>query len=192
MPLPLSSLSRVCRSVADFVGTELEASTHSVRVLLGSPAEAAKDAETEHRVNLFFYLVEPSGFTFGLDPGESWLLRLHCLITPFGAAESPVSAGENDLRLLGEILRVFHEKPVLPALDLGGGTAVRMEAVFEPLSLDHINHLWATQGDVPYRPSVGYEMTLFPVIPKTPRVEAPAVQSVDLSVDAATLAGRVG
>ena len=64
--------------------------------------------------------MEPTGFTFGLDPGESWLLRLHCLITPFGAAESPVSSGENDLRLLGEVLRVFHEKPVLPALDLGG------------------------------------------------------------------------
>jgi hypothetical protein len=181
MPLPLSSLSRVCRYVADFVGTELEASTHSVRVLIGSPAEAAKDAETEHRINLFFYLVEPSGFTFGIDPGEGWLLRLHCLITAFGAAESPVSSGENDLRLLGEVLRVFHERPVLPVLDIDGHT-VRMQVVFEPLTLDRINHLWATQGDVTYRPSVGYEMSLLPVYPRTFAVEAPAVSRVDVSV----------
>jgi hypothetical protein len=181
MPLPLSSLSRVCRSVADFVGTEIEASTHSVRVLIGSPAEAAKDAETEHRINLFFYLVEPNGFLFGEDPGETWLLRMHCLITAFGAAESPVSAGENDLRLLGEVLRVFHERPVLPAVDIDGHT-VRMQVVFEPLTLDRINHLWATQGDVPYRPSVGYEMSLLPVYPRTPAVEAPSVAAIDLTV----------
>jgi hypothetical protein len=188
MPLPLSSLSRVCRSVADFLGTEVEASAHSVRVLIGSPAEAAKDAETEHRINLFFYLVEPNGFVFGADPGETWLLRLHCLITAFGAAESPVSSGENDLRLLGEVLRVFHEKPVLPALDLDGDI-VRMQVLFEPLTLDRINHLWATQGDVTYRPSVGYEMSLLPVYPRTPAVAAAAVSQIDVSVDAAALAG---
>jgi uncharacterized protein DUF4255 len=188
MSLPYSSLSRVCRSVADFVGAELEASVNSVRVLIGSPAEAAKDAETEHRINLFFYRVEPSGFGFGLSPGESWLLRVHCLITAFGAAEGSVSSGENDLRLLGEVIRVFHEKPILPPLDLDGLT-VRMQAVFEPLTLDQINHLWATQGDVTYRPSVAYEMSLLPVIPKVLDVAAPQVSAVDVSVDVATLAG---
>jgi len=183
MPLPLSSLSRVCRYVADFVGSELEASTHSVRVLIGSPAEAAKDAETEHRINLFFYLIEPSGFGLGMAPGETWLLRLHCLVTAFGAAESPVSSGENDLRLLGEVLRAFHEKPVLPPLDIDGLT-VRMQAVFEPLTLDQINHIWSTQGDVTYRPSIGYEMSLLPVVPKMPAVASPLVSAIEVGVHA--------
>ena len=66
MPIPPSSLSRVCRSVADFLSAQVEANLHSVRVLIGGPAEASKEAETEHRLNLFFYLIEPFGF--GPDP----------------------------------------------------------------------------------------------------------------------------
>lgn len=181
MPIPPSSLSRVCRSVADFLSAQVEANLHSVRVLIGGPAEAAKEAETEHRLNLFFYLIEPFGF--GPDPaaGESWLVRLHCLITPFSVAESPVSAGENDLRLLGEVLRAFHESPVLPLLDVDG-RRVRLQAVFSPLTLDQINHLWATQGDVGYRTSLAYELTLVPILPRTPAVDGPRVGSVGLEV----------
>lgn len=181
MPIPPSSLSRVCRSVADFLSAQVEANLHSVRVLIGGPAEAAKEAETEHRLNLFFYLIEPFGF--GPDPaaGESWLVRLHCLITPFSVAESPVSAGENDLRLLGEVLRAFHESPVLPLLDVDG-RKVRLQAVLNPLTLDQINHLWATQGDVGYRLSLAYELTLVPILPRTPAVEGPLVSGVSLEV----------
>jgi hypothetical protein len=44
MALPLSSLSRICRSIADFVGAELEANSNSIRVLLGNPADAARSS----------------------------------------------------------------------------------------------------------------------------------------------------
>lgn len=180
MALPLSSLSRICRSVADFLGAELEANMNSIRVLLGNPADAAKEFETEHRVNLFFYLVEPSGFgVFASD--ETWRVRLHCLITAFGIAENQVSAGENDLRLLGGVLRVFHENPVLPAYDLDG-TAVRSQVVFNPLTLDQINHIWSTQGDVAYRPSVAYEMALAPIPPSELKIPGPLVGSIGVDV----------
>jgi hypothetical protein len=180
MALPLSSLSRLCRSIADFVGAELEANSNSIRVLLGNPADAAKEFETDHRVNLFFYLVEPSGFG-AFAPDESWLVRLHCLVTAFGIAENQVSSGENDLRLLGAVLRVFHENPIMPAYDLDG-TEVRAQVVFNPLTLDQINHIWSTQGDVAYRPSVAYEMALVPIPPSEMRVPGPLVGSIGVDV----------
>jgi hypothetical protein len=47
------------------------------------------------------------------------------------------------------------------------GEKVRLQVVFSPLALEDVNHLWSTQGDVKYRPSVAYEMALTPVVPKT-------------------------
>jgi hypothetical protein len=180
MALPLSSLSRICRSIADFLGAEMEANSNSIRVLLGNPADAAKEFETEHRVNLFFYLVEPSGFG-AFAPDETWRVRLHCLVTAFGIAENQVSAGENDLRLLGGVLRVFHENPILPAYDLDG-IPVRSQVVFNPLTLDQINHIWSTQGDVAFRPSVAYEMALAPIPPSEVRIPGPLVGSIGVDV----------
>ena len=180
MPLPLSSLSRICRSVADFLGAELEANSNSIRLLVGSPAEAAKEFETEHRINLFFYLVEPGGFG-AFAPDETWQVRLHLLVTAFGVAESQVSSGENDLRLLGGVLRVFHENPVLPAYDLDG-TPVRAQVVYNPLTLDQINHIWSTQGDVTYRPSAAYELALVPIPPSEMRIPGPMVGSIGVDV----------
>jgi hypothetical protein len=180
MALPLSSLSRICRSIADFLGAELEANSNSIRVLLGSPADAAKEFDTDHRVNLFFYLVEPSGFG-AFAPDETWMVRLHCLVTAFGVAESQVSSGENDLRLMGAVLRVFHENPILPALDIDGNP-VRAQIVFNPLTLDQINHIWSTQGDVVYRPSVAYEMALAPIPPSELRIPGPLVGSIGVDV----------
>src|SRR5688572_6826839 len=172
MALPTSSLSRLCKSVSEFLETELEANSNSIRVMIGSPAEAAK-IEDEHRINLFFYLVEPNGFG-DVAPNEVWRVRLQCLITAFGIAEGSISAGENDLRLLGEVLRTFHESPILPAFDLDG-LGVRLQALFIPLTLDQINHIWSTQGDVAYRPSIAYEMGLAPIPPSELALAGPLV-----------------
>lgn len=179
MALPTSSLSRICKSVSEFLETELEANTNSIRVMIGSPAEAAK-IEDEHRINLFFYLVEPSGFG-DVAPNEIWRVRLQCLVTAFGIAEEAISSGENDLRLLGGVLRTFHESPILPNLDLDG-IGVRLQVVFIPLTLDQINHIWSTQGDVAYRPSVAYEMALAPIPPSVLALEGPWVGSIGVDV----------
>jgi hypothetical protein len=175
MALPQSTLSLVCRSIADFLVQGLDANANAIRVMMGAPAEAAPGASpTEHRVNLFFYRIEPSGFFPDLAPDEIWRIRLHCLITAFGMAEGQISAGENDLRLLGEIVRLFHETPIMNVLNLNG-TQVRMDAVFHPLEIEDINHLWATQGDVAFRPSAAYELSLVPIIPKERDLGSPLV-----------------
>ncbi len=190
MALPPSSLSRVCRSIADFVAAGLDATAHHVRVLIGPPADAVPgESDTEHRLNLFFYRLEPAAFRPDTLPGEPWRLRLHCLITAFGVPEGTTSAGENDLRLLGEVLRLFHERPVLAELDVDG-ERVRLQVVFQPLGLDDINHLWGTQGDSPYRPSVAYELDLAPILPRERAVGSPLVGAVGQEVHADMAARR--
>ena len=175
MALPRSSLSQVCRAIADFVSVGLDASANSIQVMIGSPASAAPaTTDTSHRVNLFFYRVEPAGFFTGDTPGDPWWVRLHCLVTGFGLDEDKVSAGENDLRLLGEVLRLFHEAPVQSALTVDDET-FRLQVLFHPLGADELNHIWSTQGDVSYRPSVAYEMALAPVLPSERRPESPLV-----------------
>ena len=190
MPLPASSLASACRAVADWVGTQMPVDGgNPVRVLVGSPADAVPgESDTDHRLNFFFYRVEPSGHSFGLDPGEPWRVRLHCMVTAFAVPEDSISAGENDLRLLGELVRVFHETPILPEVDLSG-EGVRPRVLYHPLSLDELNHLWSTQGDVKMRPSAGYELALVPVVPSERRVPPPLVGALGFE-SRADVAGR--
>jgi len=196
MPLPASSLSQVCRSIADFVSTRLAAPQNNIQVRIGNPASAVPEkGDPDHRVNLFFYRVEPNGFGPAASPGETWQLRLHCLVTSF-AVDDENSAGENDLRLLGGVLSAFHEKPILDPLLIkingSDGPTIRTQVVFQPLGMDEINHLWATQGETAYRPSVAYEIALVPVPPKVPRPGGPLVGAVGFEVrsNAADPAGR--
>ena len=182
MALPKSSLSQICRAIADFVSDGLQASAHSIRIMIGNPAEAVPgQADTEHRVNLFFYRFEPSGFHADTSPGDIWWIRLHCLITAFGVAEDQVSSGENDLRLVGELMRLFHETPVLNSVNVDD-EEFRLQVVFHPLSADDLNHIWSTQNEVSYRPSVAYEMALAPVVPVKPNLGSPLVGMVGSEV----------
>ncbi|MFZ5447966.1 MAG: DUF4255 domain-containing protein [Thermodesulfobacteriota bacterium] len=184
MPLPITALSEVCRAIADFVSTGLNASAHSTRIMIGNPTDAAPgQSDTDHRLNLFFYLIEPSGFFPHTKPGETWWLRLHCLITGFGVAEDNISAGENDLRLLGEVIRLFHENPVLDNLKVNE-ESFQLQVIFQALTPDDLNHIWSTQGEVSYRPSVAYELSLVPIIPAKPWAGSPLVGSLGYQVRA--------
>jgi len=175
MPLPASSLSQICREVATFIGAQLDATALSIRVLLGTPADAAKEDKSTHRLNLLFYRFDPSPIQAGLHPGDPWQLRLYCLITPFGAKEDLVGAGEMDLRLIGEVLRIFHENPILAPATIDGED-VHLHAIYHPPDATEINNLWTTMGgEVAYRPSLIYEFAVAPVVPKKPRVPSPLV-----------------
>lgn len=178
MALPTSSLSQVCREIANVVSDGLNASANSIRIMIGSPSDAVPgQSDTQHRINLFFYRIEPSGFYPGTLPGEPWWIRLYCLVTGFGIPEDQISSGENDLRLLGEVMRLFHETPVLDEFSVEG-EMFRMQVIFQPLSPDDLNHIWSTQGDVSYRPSVVYEMALAPVVPVEKALGNPLVGAI--------------
>jgi hypothetical protein len=178
--LPSNSISTLCRAVRDHLAAEFNG--QDVDVVLGTPAAnapGASDSNAKNTVVLFFHRFGPAGFGTDTTPADPWRIRLHCLITAFGIDESGPgdekrSAGENELWLIGEVIRVFHETPVLPEVEVTVEreddeltVPVRLQVIFQPLTLDDINHLWSTQGsDVTYRPSVLYEMALAPVLPR--------------------------
>lgn len=189
MPLPETSLSRACRSIADVIQGAFVASGNPIQVRLGTPAAAVPAAtDTEHRLNLFFHRFEPIGLGSHELAHETWWIRVHCVITAFAVDEARISAGENDLRLLGEILRMFHEHPVLAPIDVGGET-MQAQLILQPLGLEQITQLWQTQGDVSYRPSLAYEIALVPIIPLQPALGGPLVGAIGAEIRAHT-AGR--
>jgi len=176
MAIVASSLSQVCKAICTFVGNGLNDGEISVRVTLGNPGDAVPAESEGHRLNLFYFRFEPFQFDADMLPGDTWYLRMHCLITPFAVLENSTSAGENDLRLVGEVLRLFHEKPVfLLTVD---GEGFHVQVILQNLGLDQLNQLWSTQGDVAYRPSLLYEVSLAPVIPKSKTVSAPLAGAV--------------
>ncbi|HEX7839005.1 MAG TPA: DUF4255 domain-containing protein [Kofleriaceae bacterium] len=182
MPLPETSLSRACRSIADLIQSSFAAANHPIQVRLGTPASAQPAAtDTEHRLNLFFHRFEPSGFGSFELPNETWRIRVYCVITAFAVDEDRISAGENDLRLIGEVLRLFHEDPVLAPVDVGG-EQMQAQMILQPLGLDQIFQLWQTQGDVPYRPSLAYQVALVPILPKQPAIGGPLVGAIGTEV----------
>ncbi len=185
MALALSPLSQVCKGIRAYLDGEINAPTRSkVTVVLATPAETASAGagDSEHRLNLFFYRFEPPGLFPDILPGETGWLRTFCLITPFAVDEEPVGAGENDLRLLGEVIRIFHERPVhLLTVD---GEEYHLQVIFQPLGLDQLNQLWSTQGDTIYRPSALFEISLTPVVPATKAVSAPLTGGFGLGMQA--------
>lgn len=172
MPPVVSSLSAASRMLRDFVKAGVRTTDGTpITVMVGSPARAApRPNDTDHRLNLFFYQVEAAAVGPWAAPDEVHRVRLYCLMTAFGADEEPLEAGENDLRILGEVVRLFHETPLLEPLDVDGET-VRLQVVPQSFGLDQINHLWSTQGEAEYRPSVAYEVSLVPVVPLERRVD---------------------
>jgi len=180
-----ASLAKIFRTFADLIKQEMNVGSDVVEVTLDSPKIAEPEVSSSvQRLNLFFYRFEPFGFNADVNPGETWLLRAHCLVTPFTAVGG-TKIGENDLYLLGEAMRVLHETPVRSMMveDDGRKVEFHFQAVFEPLSIESINQIWSTQGDVAYRPSVSYEIALAPIIPAKKAVGAPMVGATSYRVD---------
>jgi len=176
MALPESSLSIVCASIAQFVKNGVNATANNISVSMGAPAEVP-DNHSLHRLNLFFYRFEPSGFEAAAHPQDPWRIRVFCVITAFGIEDDDVAAGENELRVLGEVMRIFREQPILDAVSVNG-ESVRLQVVFNPVPADQLNQVWSTQGDTAYRPSIFYEMALAPIVPSQRRAPALRVGSI--------------
>lgn len=184
MALAPTPLSQICKGLRAYLDLALNIEDRTkATVVLATPADTAPSADSsDHRLNLFFYRFEPAGLFPDTLPGETGWIRAFCLVTPFAAEEGSISAGENDLRLIGEVIRIFHEKPVFQ-LEVDGQT-YQIQAVFLPLGLDQLNQLWSTQGDTIYRPSVLYEFSLVPVVPAVAAIASPLAGGFSLGVGA--------
>ena len=149
-----------------------------VKFHLGHPKSIPdEDARgTEQYINLFFYNVEQGGYPADTDVfnDDPFYVRFYCLLTAIGVDievtdENTVTAGENELRLITAVMQHFHLHPVLRIPD--ADEVSQLQIVPHSLSLDDINHIWSTQGDIPYRLSVAYEMALIP-IPLKEKIES--------------------
>jgi len=192
MAIPVeSSLSQACVAIKVFLQEKLETDVEpNPKVYFGSPKNSFENYKDEEDwINLFFYRFEPFEFDTDVLSGETGWLRVHCLVTPVAKkmngdeiSGNPVSEGEQDLRLLGEVIRIFHE---YPQKILGEDEQkFHFQAIFESLSMESINQIWSTQGsEVAYRPSVGYEFALAPVVPRKKAVDALLVGATGFRVD---------
>lgn len=182
-PTSLSLLARALRTrLAQALGIDVG------QVHIGHPQAASKAAAATasgHGLNLFLYRVEAGAYPAAGNPQDPLFLRVHCLITPFAEAEtgtSGASAGENDLRLIDLVAQALHRQPMLDLYGDDQRPVAQVQVVPVPLSLDDINHLWATQPETPYRLSLAYELALVP-LPLARAVDrAPKVGAVGVGV----------
>jgi hypothetical protein len=191
---PPSALSIAANGVADAIDAHFRRNGAVVHVFADTPAASAKRAAADaHIINLFFYRISPSGFHAAQTANDPLMLRLHCLVTPFcrdGPAENDgdvLPAGEAELRLLGEVVRLFHEHPIVgPLAASGAASAARyaLQAVLRAPDMEEINHVWTTQGnDLPYRASAAYEFALAAVDPAVFVEPAPPVRGFRGEID---------
>jgi hypothetical protein len=185
-----NALSETGRQVRTFLAIGLkDLSLDENQILIGPPSVAARGQDmltsnAKDLLNLFFYRIEHDGFPTDGSTDNPTYVRAHCLMTAFCVADAdpPLSAGEKELRLVGRVMQVFHENPCISIVDDSKRELAELQVVPTSLSVTDINHLWGTQGELPYRLSFSYEFALLPVPFVTPVDRAPRVGSFGLQV----------
>lgn len=188
MPLPTSSLAKICdvvRGHIDTLGQETSPADWDVSVTIGAPGVNLATTHTRNTLNLFFYRFEPFGFDADALPGDVQWLKAICIITAFGIDEDvndddvvDFSAGFNELRMLSQVMRLFQEQPVMLITGDDAGELWHTQFIPRPLADEQINQIWSSQGDTIYRPSVVYEIALVPIEPENPVAQAARVASI--------------
>lgn len=186
--LPASSLSSAAYGLRALFLEHIADLDDVDQIRIGHPADTIKDLENDNdnSLNLFFYDVRYDGYPADGSSDNPFYIRLHCLITAIGhktrEPETPgngnrrdVSKGENELRMIGEVMRILHQFPLLSIGDADGAEIAQLQVVPEPMNLDNLNHIWSTQSETSYRLSVAYEMALAPVPYALPVEASPLV-----------------
>lgn len=134
-------------------------------IVIGPPNLAFRQIEggaDNTYISLFLYRTEHSGYPADATCADQVFLRTYVLITAFCSYELAVS-GMNELEVMGSIIETLNKTPILKIEGEDKNTIAKLQIVPCNLSLDDMNHLWTTQGNVPYRLSVAYELSLLPI-----------------------------
>lgn len=182
-----NTVSRVMRGLRGYLAAALELPV--AQVLLTHPQSAADQSDQGpglQHLGVFLYRTEIDGYPADGAYPDPVYLRLYCLLTPFSVDETDeegvtISAGENDLRLVGGVIAAMHRRPVLVVGDEASGE-VQLQVVPVTLSAEDINNLWSTQTEVAYRPSVAYEVALAPLPMALPPDDRRRVGRIGLGV----------
>ena len=193
MPLPTSSLARICNQVRehlDTLGQTPSPPDWDVTVTIGAPGINLPAINNSNTLNLFFYRFEPFSFDTSARPGDVQWIKMFCVITAVGIDEDvdndtniDFSSGINELRMLSQVMRLFQEQPVMMIDGDNPGEVWHTQFVPHPLADEQINQIWSTQGETVYRPSLVYEITLAPVEPLVATAQAARVASVGSFAD---------
>jgi len=181
MALLSSGLSVAAITLRSVLGQNI-AGFNENQISIGSPKQAEDNfSGGNQQLNIFIYNTEFAPYTGDLLPQDSPTVKVYCLLTPFGVAdaENSISAGENELRLIGEAIRVLHENPEINLLREDNSEFAQVQIMMNNISMDDMNKIWSAQGETAYRISVGCELSLIPVIidPKG-RTDFPAVSEI--------------
>ena len=152
-------ISGVTKTLASFLNTATGVSVEFDK----SPAANISDAAP--LIHLYLYRVEQNPFFTNNDwsaPSPTVLqeppigLNLFYLITPYGNGELQIQM------TLGEIIKVFHEDPIIPpsAFDPSlADTTEELRVVQHPLPLDHMTDFWRSFAQKSYRLSITYQVS---------------------------------
>ena len=164
----VSGISVAARAFRELLVDKLSLdSADPVKISIGPPAEAFPEDKpsTTEDLNLFFFHVESGGYPPDDSPREPQFLRVYCLITSLAQSSTTgsdlYSAGEGDLRLIGNVMRHLHENPVLRVPETG--PIAELQIVLSSFSAEDMGHVWASQRETSSRLSVVYELALVPV-----------------------------
>ena len=147
---------------------------------------------TERRLNIFLYKVSENNYLKNKDwfanpnnPTEilppPLSLNLHYLITPYAPLEDDNIRAAHDM--LGEAMRLIYENSTLPQDILDEANLddlnENIKLTLEDLDMDELSKIWGA-FDVPYRLSVGYEVSVVQIdqIPETSTAMPPRIQSI--------------
>ncbi len=191
MPLPTSSLAKICNEIREHIETYTPTlpDEWNVIVTIGAPGANLAANNTDNTLNLFFYRFEPFSFAADALPSDVQWVKVFCVITAFGVDEDTdndtvvdFSAGFNELRMLSQVMRMFQEQPVMLIEGSDSGELWHTQFIPRPLADEQINQIWSTQGDTIYRPSVVYEIALAPIEPEKSAQQTARVSSVGTHV----------
>ena len=99
MPLPTSSLAKICdviREHVDTLGEDTSPADWEVTVTIGAPGVNLAGTASSNTLNLFFYRFEPFGFDADALPGDVQWVKVFCVITARGVDEDVDNNGTVD------------------------------------------------------------------------------------------------
>ena len=150
----------VTRTLANLIQTELGVAVDSQN----SPAASISD--TNPLIHVYLYRIEVNPFfrnqpfvtpSPGVVQDPPMGLNLLYLITPYGPDQSQIQL------MLGQVIQLFHESPIIPTAALHASVADTTEAVRvlpRPLSMQEMTEFWRAFEQRSYRLSATYEVSL--------------------------------
>jgi hypothetical protein len=137
-------------------------------------------SDGSQKISVFLYQIKEFPFTRNLPPSKftkqnpAMYLTLHYLLT--------VNTGksEDDQILIGRILKVIVDNPLVIKSALQGNLANEIEELhiaFNPIPTDELASLWNTLS-LPYRLAIGCSVYTVKIGPTNKKVEVPVLEKI--------------